>query len=333
MAITENIANLRWAKQTAQGTAAASSVFGQYLAGGSQVGATGTNGEFEETTSSRIRSDGFVSERHAEGAPDFYVVPNAIGSLLYGALGAVSTTGASDPYSHEITPASSRPWFTVWRNLADTFYEKSVDCKVDQLTITGSSGQPLMVTASFQGLSPYAKTAAETTATIETSDRFLFWSGDGALQLEGSAVADIREFTLTISNNGELIPGDSVNPIDVSEGQLEIGLSITKLFLVPDLLERLYYGQADPADETAAVSTLLELGGTPSVDFKFTSVAAAPGPERSLQIALPRVELQPYNVQPGTGNSPLTEEIELMVRQPTSGDAITATVLNDLAAY
>lgn len=333
MAVSENIANLRGALQSAQGAAASASQFGMYLAGGSMPAAMGTDGTFEETTGVRIRSDRYVSERHIEGAPEFFVMPQSIGYLFYGALGAKSVTGAGDPYAHVFIPATSRPWFTFWRSQGALIYEELRDCKIDSLVITGTSGQPLRVTANIQGLDPRYESAAETTAGIEVTNRFLYYDGQGALSLEGSAVASIREFTLTISNNGELIPGDALTPIDVSEGELTIQLAVTKLFLAPSLRNRKYYGSATPADDTAVVKDVLALGGTPNVRFLFTRVAAAPGPERSLQIDLSKCYLAPYDVQPGTGSTPLTEALTLDAVQPAAGNAIDVTLKNGLAAY
>jgi hypothetical protein len=329
MAIPENIGNMRFAIQAVKGTPEAASTYGMLLAGGDQVGARGTDNPFEESTGVRMRSDRHVSERHAEGAPEFYIPPKAIGALLYGVLGAKAVSGASDPYTHDFTPAASRPWFTFWRNTGALIYEQSSDCKIDQMVISGESGMPLRVAVTVQGLRPQHQTAEETTATLETTGRFIFYDGDGALQLESTAVADIRAFTLTISNNGELIPGDSLLPIDVSEGELTVSLAITKLALTADLRNRLYYGASSPSNDTEAVAAILELGAT-GVDFKFTRSLA---PERSLQLAIPRVALAPFDIATGTGNTPLTEEIVLDALQPAGSDAITATLLNDVTAY
>ncbi len=240
-------------------------------------------------------------------------------------------TGASDPYTHTFTVATSRPWLTFWRSIGALLFERSADCKVNTLTISGESGKPLRVTADVLGLTPVFKTAAEATATIEVTNRMMHYNGVGALMLEGSAVADIRGFQLVISNNGEVIPGDNLTGIDISEGELTAQLTITKLFLATSMRNRLMYGGASPADNTAAVSAILELGGTPSVDFKFIR---ATGPERSLQLQLHRVALAPYDIQPGTGNSPLTEGITLDCLQPAGGSTpITAKVLNNQATY
>jgi len=335
MAIPENIADVPFAIQgSGQGTPAATSVHRLFMAGGSMVASTGTDEPFEETTGERMRSDRYVSERHGAGSPEFYIVPNAVGALLYGVLGAKAVSGSADPWTHTFTPASSLPWLTFWRNQGALIFEEVSDCKVNQLVISGESGKPLRAAASIMGLRPRFATAAETTASVETTNRFLHYHGSGALLLEGAAVASIRAFQLTISNNGELIPGDSLRPIDISEGALTVQLTITKLFLATSMRNRLYYGGASPSNDAEVVSTILELGGSPSVDFLFTRVAASPGPERSLRLQLPRVTVAPYDVQPGTGNSPLTEGITLDALEPSGSPVpITAILKNGLSAY
>jgi len=331
MAIAENIAHLRFAIQAAKGTPSTVSAYGVYLAGGTPPGVSRTDETYEETSGLRMRNDKYVSEVHAAGTFEAYVMPLSIGALLYAALGAKAVTGATDPYTHTFTVATSRPWLTFWKSIGALLFERSADCKVNTLTISGESGKPLRVTAEVLGLNPVFKTAAEATATIEVTNRMLHYHGTGALMLEGAAVADIRAFQLVIANNGEIIPGDSLTGIDVSEGELTAQLTITKLFLATSMRNRLFYGVASPADNLAAVSSILELSGTPSVSFKFLRATA---PERSLEIQLHRVALAPYDITPGTGNSPLTEGITLDCLQPAAGTTpITAKVLNAQATY
>ena len=75
-----------------------------------------------------------------------------------------------------------------------------------------------------------------------------------------------------------------------------------------------------------AVAQIMELGGTPSVDFKFLRSSA---PERSAAFSMPRVIMEPFDVTTGTGSTPLTEELSLIALQPDAGAAITAVVLNE----
>jgi hypothetical protein len=108
-----------------------------------------------------------------------------------------------------------------------------------------------------------------------------------------------------------------------------VQLALTKLFLATSLRNRKWYGSATPADHDAAVATILELGGSPSVDFLFTRSAT-----RTLEIQLPRLALDPFDMQPGTGNSPLTETLTLNALEPAGATVpITVKVKNDLATY
>lgn len=333
--VASNIGNLRFAIQSVKGTAAASSVYGLYLAGGDLPSGRKTQDSFAETTSARMRSDRYLVEAHGEGSPQHYVTPKSIGALLYGALGGKSVTGAADPYTHTIIPAATTPWFTLWRNAFDMIQERLTDAKIKSLVIHGESGRPLTVTVNWLAITPQHKTAAETTAVIETTQRFMHYDGAGAFLVEGAAVASIRSFDLTIENNTAVVPGDSVTPNDVSEGELSITCRVTQLFLTAtgQLRNRLFYGSSSPADNAAIAAAVLELAGSPAgLEFTFTRVAAAPGPERSLKLAIPRVTVEPFDPQPSTGNDPATAEISFTALQP-GGNAMTATLKNGQATY
>jgi Phage tail tube protein len=330
--VASNIADVRFGIQAAKGTPLAASTQGLYLAGGTPPRPMRTEEAFAETTSLRMRSDRYVSEVHSEGAPQFYVMPKSIGALIYAALGGKSVTGAGDPWTHTIIPAASTPWLTFWRMIGNLLYGRFSDCKVKTLVIHGESGKPLTVTATIIGMTPVHKTAAETTAPIEVTQRFMHYDGAGALMVEGAAVASIRNFDITIENNSATVPGDSLTPNDVSEGELVVTVRATQLFTAASLYNRLFYGSASPADNAAAINAVLELAGAPAgLQFTFTRVAAAPGPERSLQIAVPRVQAQPFEVTPSTGNEPLTADITYMALQPAAGAAITAILKSGAA--
>ncbi len=323
----ENVGNLQWAIQGSQGTPASAGVYASYLAGGSMVRGTGENADFEETTGEQLRSGRYVVERHAEGTPEFIARPNVAASLLYGVLGAVATAGASDPYTHTITKAVTRPYFTFWRSQGALIYEELSDCKIDQLVISGESGRPVRLAATIMGLRPRHQTAEETTATIETTFPHVFYHGDGALQVEGSAVASIGSFSCTINRNAELIGGDSVIPIENAEGLLTIETEFSRLWASAALPNRVSYGASSPSNDTEIVSDILTLGSEPSLDFKFTAQAS---PERSIQLQLRNNTIDPYEIPIGTGGAPVRESIIARTVEPTSGEAITAIVLNAL---
>lgn len=335
MSTPSNIAKLRWAKQSAQGTVATASAFGAYLAGGDQPSADVTDEMFVETTGGRMLSDAYRSQVHVAGAPQFYLMPKSVGSLLYGVLGAKSVSGAGDPYTHIFTAATSRPWFTFWRMVANLIWGRYGDCKIDKLVIHGETGKPLTVTATILGISPASQTTEETTVAIEIAQRYLHYDGLGALLVEGAAVASIDNFDITIDNHGQAIGGDALTPIDISEGELTVTVAIRKLFLSASLHNRVIYGAASPTNNTAAVAAVLELAGSPAgIEFTFTRVAASPGPTRSLKLAVPRLRVVPFQIQPATSQDPLREQLTLEALAPTDGSSpITATLLNGVAAY
>lgn len=326
MSIAGNIADLAIAKQTAQGAAAASSTYRHYLTGGGLAPRRVEN-DLEETSSGRLRNDSFLSLVSAEGAPEFAARLEFLPLYLEGVMGALATTGAGDPYSHEVTLANDTPWFTLWRMLGDLVFEKFVDCKIGQLVITSEAGMPLKIAANILGLDPHAKTTHEVTAGIVLSTPLMHYDGAGAFLVEGAAVTSIERMVMTINNNDQILQGDSHKGDDVAPGMRAITIEAVHRIIDAALYNRWHYGSATPADEDAATKETTQL--TAGIDFKWTRVAAAPGPERSLQIVAPRLKVTDITgYEPNTSGDPLKETHTYKVYQPTAGEPLTATVIN-----
>lgn len=332
-AIAGNQADIGIALQSAQGVAAAAAQHRLYLTGGGLAPVKET-ADIEETTADRLRSAAYVQRVSAAGGPAFVVRPNAIGMFLYGAMGAKAVTGAGDPYSHEFTLASVLPYFTMWRRLgpvaAGGLYEKFIDCKIAQLAFASQAGGLLIATATIMGINSQSKDAAEVTVTVEDSSAgaFIHADGEGQLQIEGSPVASIESFGLTINNNATNQQGDSVSGYAINEGLL--GIEATTTLLVEDfeLWNRYIYGAANPTDGDGPSRDILELTG--GIDYKFER----PGtPERSLQFELPRVEAIPATLEPNVNGDVLKYALTLRAKKPASGSGLTATLLNGLASY
>lgn len=330
-----NIANVAWALQSGKGSAESTSDFRCYMAGGSQPHSETVKEDFEETTGGRMLSDAYISQVSAAGEPEFFLMPEMAGSLLYGVMGAKAVSGAGDPYTHTFTHATSLPYWTFWRMLANGLFEKFVDCKITGAKIVGESGKPIRIIPRIMGLSPSFLTSAEATATIEKTNRFLHYDGSGALLVEGSAVAHIRSFEIDIDNGGALEPGDSLTPYDVSESRLSIVISTEQLVTSFSLWNRLHYGAASPSNADTPTKTPLELAGSPAgLSWTWTRVAASPGPERSLKLAIPRVQVDPFDDQPSTAAEPLRRSVTYRAYAPTDGSTpMTATLKNGTAAY
>lgn len=329
--VAANIANVAWAIQGSKGSPASSSTHRIYLAGGDQPHSETVKEDFEETTGGQMRSDSYISQVSVAGAPEMFVMSDMIGSLLYAVLGAKAVSGASDPYTHTFTASTSLPYLTFWRMLANSLFEKFADCKVVGLRIHGESGKPLRVTPRILGLSPSFLTAAEATATIEITNRFLHYDGSGALLVEGSAISSISSFDIDIDRGGALQPGDSLTPFDVTESLF--GITVTTDQLVSDmaLWNRMHYGSASPSNAAVPTSAPLELAGSPAgLEWTWTRVAST----RTLKIAIPRVQVEPFDQQPTTGADPLRRQVTYKAFAPSGGGSpLTATLKNGKSSY
>lgn len=329
--IPGNIADLPFALQSAKGSAAASSQWRLWMAnGGTAPHSVQSKGDFEETTGGRMLSDSYVSDVRVEGEPNLHVMPVSIVPLLYGALGAKAVSGASDPYTHTLTASTALPYLTFWQMLGSAKFEKFTDCVIAGLKLRGEAGRPLTVQPRILGIAPSYLAAAETTATVERSGRFLHYDGSGALKIEGTAVASIRSFEVDIDNGAEIIPGDSVTPHDIVPGRLAVTVTATMLVTDFDLWERLMYASSTPSGGATPTTTPLELAGSPAgLHFTWTRSAS-----RILTCAVPRVQVDPFDDQPNTDGAPLARTVTFRAYAPADASSpITFTNKNAVASY
>lgn len=328
--VASNIADIAWAIQTAKGTPATSSTNRAWLAGGDQPHSNRVKADFEETTGNRMRYDSFTSTVDVMGSPELFVMPLSIGSLLYGVLGAKSVTGAADPYTHTFVPANTLPYFTFWRMLANGHFETFTDCVISHLKIHGEYGQPLRVTPTIMGLAPSYLTAAEATAAVEKTNRFMHRDASAAYLIEGVAYRCLRSFDLDIDNGAQIIGADSLTPCDVSVGLLSAQATFDALVEDFSLWKRLEYAASAPSNAALVTDAVLELVGSPAgIDWTWTRVAVT----RTLEILIPRVQVAPFDDQPSTRGDPLVRSVMLTAVQPAAGASVTAKVKNSLPSY
>lgn len=336
--IAGNQADLGLALQSAQGVVVTAAQHRVPLTAGGLVSRKDVN-DVAETTAARLPSDSYVSQYRGDGGPAFWVRDNAIGLMLYAAMGAKAVSGAGDPWTHTFTLASVLPYLTCWQRVgpvaAGGRYEKFVDCKITQLVLSSSAGGMLVATATIVGLTPRFKAAAEVSAAMESGAGFVHGHGAGGLKVEGAAVTTIEDITVTINNGGGLQQGDGFGGYAVAEGLLGITIATTELVENFALWNRFMYGNATPTDLDLPSTTILEGGGSPAgIDFKWTRIAAAPGPERSLEILAPRVQIVPTPTDANVDGSPLKRAMTYKAVQPAGGaSGLTAKLINGLASY
>ena len=170
MATATNKFNLQVAKQTAKGAAAtAPAYFLELLEGGLKSPPTvdtlnSMDGGIWTPSHKRI---GYVD---AGGAPVMLVSPKMAPLIFYAGLGGLATTGAADPWTHTITPATSLtsfPYLSGWELFDDqwTFFR---DLQVSGFILEVAVASKFMrLTPTFVGMAKEKKVAAPTPATQE----------------------------------------------------------------------------------------------------------------------------------------------------------------------
>lgn len=318
------VADLSFGIQPAKGTAA-SAAYRTFLSGGG-LGPHRTVRPLSGTHSTGFPERAGWAERFVEGDPEIFARPEPLGLLLYAALGSKSVSGASDPFTHTITPAAALPWLTFWRMVGDgTVIEQFVDCRIARLRIRSTHGQPLRVEMQVLGRVARRRTSNIGTAVTVTAP-FLHTHGAGALQVNGAAVATIREIDLTIDNGYTVRPGSFGNGWDVVGGaERDISARIRGQITNAQRYFAFHYGATSPADNTAAVQDP-ETGG--SLDFLWTLSAT-----RSLRLQVPSVfpaSFEGYDPDPTHGT--MVEERTYTALRGGSA-AMTATLRNGVSSY
>jgi Phage tail tube protein len=317
------LADYGFALQTAKGSPVASATFRVPAAGGTLQPVTeyATQGL---TTPNALDGSGYVARASAQGDVVVFPRPSPLGLLLYGALGAKSVSGASDPWTHTFTPAITKPWLTFWRGLGGTLFERYADCKIAKLVIAGKAGAPLTVTASIVGITARRRTSAQS-ATIDTSIPFLHSDGQGALLLNGAASSRVDDWRLTIDTGCHL--EDGINAMTVVDGTMSVIFDVARISPDTGFYDGQHYGNTAPADNTDATTALFSFTG---FDLTFTRVATT----RTLRLEASRTELiSPPSFQPNPSHPTARDEMSFRVYDGGVTPTIRATLKNAVSAY
>lgn len=195
---------------------------------------------------SGMLSGTFEGFRQAGGSIDLPAMYDGVGMLIKASLGTLTTTGASDPYTHAYTPNATLPSLTIQfqrgTNLANSM-EQFTGCKVSTMSISAEAGGEM--TMSFELI---AKDGATRTTSITPSlpahDQVYHYEA-GSLSLGGTlqvSSLDIRSFELSLDNKldrrnllGSKLTGEPV-PTDVREVTLNVTCDVTDNLLYDDSL-------------------------------------------------------------------------------------------------
>lgn len=318
-----NTAWLMAARQSVKGTPAtiaALTTFKSPFTGGS-IGPARNLNQLAETDSSRDQGISYVSSSGVEGTPETYVRDDTTGLYLLAALGADAVTGAGPNYVHTLTPSSSIPYMTFWRNIADTLWERFEDCKVTNVTISTSAGNPLNAAIGIVGRKAVRLTTDPSVSpAIALDSSFVYNYNNATVTLAGGATALVSSFEVAIENNVTAQQTDDVVPYDVDEGRREVTLSFDLIFETLDEYNKFHYGSISGTTISPTIYTT-------TADFQFDN-----GANNQVKFTFPSIAYQEFPVEENPAGDPITVTVRAVAQRNVSG-VLTAVVKNQVASY
>jgi hypothetical protein len=263
--------------------------------------------------------DAIIKSAHKLGGTfQTYLRPGNGAELLAYCLGADAVSSSGGLYTHTITCANTIPWLSFERYLDNV--ERFIDSKINQIVITGSTGQGVVIDVNFLACDAAIQTSAWT-ATYQTDEYFMFH--DGTYTINDSANTNIAGFTITITNGLEDIQTTSYKSNTLMEGQFDIEVTYRLKFEASDAL----YPAILFNESTSLVDTLYT--GNFTANFDYGSGSS----ERQCQFAIPYLKVVEES---GKHLDPVTKAVYLQVRAKayyvSGSEIITITAKNDIGA-
>jgi hypothetical protein len=277
--------------------------------------------QLSETDSNRNAGDFFVTQTGSEGSPSAYVRTASIHHLLEYALGTAAHEGSEEKFTHKVSSAASLPYVTLGKGQGATLFEQFNDCKVDELSLNWSTGQPGTVGMSVMGRSAVRKTSnwAAELAPPATSTLPPLNFNKATVKIGGAETRLVSSFELTISNNLTVQQTDDSVPFDIVEGPLAVTLGFD--FIVEDLKEynKFHYGGEAGTTQSADIFT------TENLTFEF----AGHNSDNNLKLVIPKTAYTEFPVEPDAGGAPVTAAVRGAAQRHSEG-FVQATVKNEV---
>jgi hypothetical protein len=318
-------------KQSAKGTPQTTPDVQLWLTSNSVIAPESVKNDLMETNASPIPLDSFIASIEGKGDTQSFVMPVSIGYLLNAILGRDTKTGAGDPWTHTIDWGAgpgpvAQPYYTILVSSFGSLYQMYVDCRLSHLKIEGNSHDMLKATATWAGGVPQFKTSTTlTAASVEKANRMRFADGTAALKFGGAALPLPSSFTYDIDRGLYVPDSDMVTPADTIYGAMSVDLNFVYTPASHDIFLNTLYASSSPSD--AAAVTTIPYEPASGMDFKFTPVAAT----RSMQLLMPRVQVDPFADQPDTAPQALMRTVNVKSYGVATGagtSPISAVVLN-----
>ena len=186
----------------------------------------------------------------APAAATITIITADKGSVTDATDGNTTWTGAwtvtvqgVDGWLHTITPINSLQWWSIeFGRINMTLLERVEDAKIQSLVISGSAGDLIQMVIEAIGLNVDASAGISTPSPISfETDEVLQFLG-GTFTIFGSTSAEVRSFTLTITNNLDPIQTNALTYQQLMEGDLDVVLDMTVKVTTDDEYRKVHYG-------------------------------------------------------------------------------------------
>ncbi len=239
---------------------------------------------------------------------------NGIELLAY-CLGSDTVVAGSGTYTHTIIKANVIPWISIERQIDSV--ERFIDAKINQIVITGATGQPVLINVAYQSLTS-AIQASAATASYQTDEPMMFH--DGTYTLDSGVITKISAFTITINNDLQNIQTTEVTRNTLMEGMFDIDVTMTLKFESSESL----YAAVNYGGSTSIVDSLDDGNFTVNLTYGTGST------ERRVQFAIPSLKHinLPKHLDPST--KPVLLELTSKAYKSAS-EIITVTGVNTIS--
>lgn len=298
--IESGVGAVNYGKQTAKGTiaTAASTAVGtnriKHVGGGFKTGKVLSSEEYSD--GNRVGSPTvFTNFTGGQvGTVMMQAQPENIGLFWAQILGSDIVTGASDPYTHTITDASSAPWGTWWVKTGSAVgpvRQAWWDSKISKLTQSSPRDRNVVhLDADIASLKPAEKFTTDPAKTEDASDPYLLTEATGGLTFDSVVVSEIEDAVCEMDAGITPFYGDSHEPLQLIDGKGRITRSFDSIVTDDTLLKyyKAIYNTTTPADGDRPVKDVFYAAATHVFTRSLT---------RTATLTSPRIAIDPANFE------------------------------------
>lgn len=204
----------------------------------------------------------YEAQEKVAGNLTFYARPEILGQFLQILPGGATWGGGSAPAVHTFHDNhASHPYSTIQVNHpGSSLTQLFSDVRFTGFTISGRTGEPLMVSAPFTAITFGASAAALTPTyflqgAASAFDDLLLFHGNASYLVDGQADTTIESFSINFQLGIEELQAQKITLDDISVNNRVIDVEITRRYQSPSQWQKIAYGAAGNVSPTTSVAT------------------------------------------------------------------------------